>query len=98
MPTVTVEGNGAVSLQLVLQAAGFKTYQAVVRSVEGIQVWQQSQLSLRTIDSRQAVVLNAPVARFKAGNYTVSLSGVGDREPQEVGNYDFKLVKRAARR
>jgi hypothetical protein len=83
-------------LQLNLkEPVAYRSLRAVLRRVDGRQVWQTDRLPTKPTALGQAVRLSIPARALAAGDYELTLSGqsrVGTFE--EISDYYFAVVKR----
>lgn len=94
-PTVTVDGDIRVRLELHFDAAGYTRYRAVVRTADGADVFNQDRLQVERTAAGPAVVLTLPAALLTAEDYTVRVSGIArDGEADDVAGYVFKVLRR----
>ena len=71
------------------------SYRAVLRTLEGAEVWSQSGLSARRAGARQAVVVQLRSTLLAGGDYELILQGArpaGNYE--DVDEYYFRIVKK----
>jgi hypothetical protein len=92
-PTLTVEGIDEVRLQLQLESPDFASYQAVIRTADGDEIWRQDRLtSSRAASGETLVTVTLPASRFTTQDYTVRVSGVmADGAAEDVGGFSFRV-------
>ena len=93
--TLIIERDSEVNLQLQLESTDYLSYQAVIRTPEGKEIWRQDALKPQRTASGQAIILAMPAGRFDNEDYMVRLSGIaagGDLE--DVSSYYFRARKR----
>jgi hypothetical protein len=94
-PTLVIEGNLQVSLQLHLETGGYKSYRAMLRTAEGDEVWSQDRLQPQSTRSGQTIIVKLPASRFSSRDYTIKLSGVTPGgEFEEVSSYYFRVKRK----
>jgi heme exporter protein D len=79
-----------VALRVRLEADDYATYQASLRTVEGVAIWSRRNLKARA--DRLAVVV--PATKLAAGDYILTLSGVKADTTEEVNRYFFRVSKK----
>jgi hypothetical protein len=90
--TLTIERDTEVHLELHLEAVDYGSYRAVLRTVEGKEIWSQDRLRPERTASGQAVVVRVPTSRFSDEDYTARLSGVSSSgELEDVSSYYFRV-------
>jgi anti-sigma factor RsiW len=94
-PKLIIDGHVQVRLQLHFEEGDYTTYQAVLRTAEGDEVWRQDQLMLRRTQSGPAIIVTLPASHFSSRDYTIRLSGVtAEAAVEEVSSYYFRAEKR----
>lgn len=94
-PKLIIEGNVQVRFQLNFEAGDYQSYQALLRTAEGDEIWRQDQLTPRPTRSGPAIVVQLPASRFSSRDYTIRLSGVtAEGEVEELSSYYFRVEKR----
>jgi len=84
-----------VRMQLYLDGDDYKSYRAVLETVEGNKVWSSGSLKARPNNSGKVVTLGLPASLFVRGDYILTLSGVkADGSLENVGEYYFNVVKK----
>ena len=74
---------------------GHPSYRAVLRTLEGAEVWSQSGLSARRAGARQAVVVQLRSTLLAGGDYELILQGAGPAgNYEDVDEYYFRIVKK----
>jgi hypothetical protein len=93
---VTISKDEALRLQLIVKAEGdYQSYSAVLRTVEGKQVFSQRRLHLTTNNSQRLITLEIPAKSVPPGDYELTLSGVGKSGvSEEIADYYFTWVKK----
>jgi hypothetical protein len=94
---LVIEGNtNRVRLQLSLKRKSeHPGYRAVLRTLEGVEVWNRIGLSARREGAGQAVTAQLPTRLLAGGDYELVLQGAtpsGDYE--DVDEYYFRIVKK----
>ncbi len=86
---------GTVELQLPLEGDDYKSYRAVLGTVEGKQVLNQAALKPQKSASGNAIVLRVPAKLLGDNDYILRLSG-GDAEGgfEDISKYYFRVVRR----
>ena len=88
-----VVGNAAeIRLRLEVDATGYESYLAVVRTADGVEIWRQDRLKLESSSGAgTGVTVTVPASRFAGDDYTVTLSGVtSSGGGEEIGGYSFR--------
>ena len=94
---LVIEGNtNRVRLQLSLKRTSeHRSYRAVLRTLEGVEVWNRSGLPARPASSGQAIILQLPTTLLAAGDYELALQGMTPSGSYEdVDEYYFRIVKK----
>lgn len=87
-------GTELVRLELGLESEAFTRYRAVVRTLEGDEVWSRVLRKTQVAGSGAAVVLNVPTALFSNRNYLISLSGaVHETDFEDLSKYAFRVKR-----
>lgn len=85
----------AVRLRVFLEIDEYPRYSAVLRTLDGKEIWQQSSLRSRSIGQAKAILLNIPAARFSNGDYLLTLNGiVPSGEGTTAGETYFTVQKK----
>lgn len=80
-----------VELRMRLEADDYPFYQAVIRAVDGGEVFSQRNIKPR---ASATVAVKAPATKLPAGDYILTLSGVNSAgAAEEVNRYFFRVVK-----
>jgi hypothetical protein len=78
-------------IQLDLPEGGYRSYRAVVRTVEGREVFSSPRLRTR---NEKSLPLNIPARLLSPDDYEIQLSGVNSSaETQDIGSYYFRVLK-----
>jgi hypothetical protein len=84
-------GTDQIRLQMKVGTENARTYRAVIRTVEGAQIWTQRSITPRS----GAVSVNAPADKFPLGDYILTLSATtATGETQEVNRYFFRVIRK----
>lgn len=86
-----------VSLRLMLEKEGrFKSYRAVVRTIDGKQLWAQDQLRLSPgNDPRSDIAVTLPASVLLPGDYVLTLSGITTKGAvEDVEDYFLRVVNK----
>jgi len=84
-------GADQVELRMRQEANDYQTYQAVVRTVEGADVFSRRNIKPR---NGSTVVVKAPATKLSAGDYILTLSGLNSAGgAEEVNRYFFRVSK-----
>jgi hypothetical protein len=87
---VVTPTTGELRIQLDLRAGGYRSYRAVVRTVEGRVVARQD---LRAVKGK-FLPLHLPAKLFSPDDYEILLSGINPSgELEEIDNYYFRVLK-----
>jgi hypothetical protein len=87
-----------VQLQLGLARDEYQSYQAVVLTDEGGEIFVADKLKPVTAAGARAIAFDLPARLLSSGDYQVKLSGLADGgEPENVGKYYFRVALAAAR-
>lgn len=89
-PLIIPRDTEQVELRVRLEADDYATYQAVLRTVEGVEILSRRNLKARA--GRLAVV--APASKLAAGDYILTLAGVKADTAEEVNRYFFRVGKK----
>lgn len=94
--TLTV-GQGADRVRLLAEVSvqDYKSYQAVLRTAEGVEVWRGVVKPGGRKKDVAVIVLNPPARVFRSGDYTLSLAGLRtDGSTDAAGEYQFRVSRR----
>jgi hypothetical protein len=87
-------GAALVWMQLYLEQDDYKTYRAVLETVEGNRIWSSGLLKARPTRSSRVVTLGLPASLLNKRGYILILSGVNaEGSLENVGEYYFNVVK-----
>lgn len=82
-----------LQLKLGLTEDKFPSYQAVIETDEGVELYTIKELKAKSAGDEKAVVLNLPGRLLPTGNYQVHLSGMTiEKGYAEVGLYPFQVI------
>jgi hypothetical protein len=80
-----------VRMQLKLEANNFSSYQAVLETVEGNQIWRSKKLKS---ESKKSVSISVPAKLLKKADYILSLKGLTkDGLYERVEDYTFTIIR-----
>ncbi|MGE0128353.1 MAG: hypothetical protein AB7U82_09760 [Blastocatellales bacterium] len=83
-----------VELRMRLEANDYRSYQAVIRTVEGAEVFSSQNIKPRASRNSATVSVKAPATKLSAGDYILTLSGVNSAvQAEEVNRYFFRVVR-----
>lgn len=86
---------GTVQLQLPLEADDYKSYRAVLGTVEGKQVLTQAALKPQKTAFGKGVVLRVPAKLLGDNDYVLRLSGAdAEGRFEDISKYYFRVVRR----
>lgn len=86
---------GVVQLQVQFDKSEYASYGAIVRTVDGRQVFQQTGLKPRPLKTGVGVSLRLPATRLPRNDYILILYGVlASGETEEVERYFFRVEKK----
>lgn len=93
---VIQSGTDRIRLQLSLRRKSeHSRYRAVLRTLDGVEVWKRSGLSARQANAGQAVVAQLPAKLLAAGDYELVLQGATPgADYEDVAEYYFRIVKK----
>jgi hypothetical protein len=83
-----------VRLQIVADQNDYKSYRAVLETVDGKRIWSSGLLQARSNRFGKLVTLRLPARLFTRGDYILTFSGLNDGGLENVGEYYFNVVKR----
>ncbi len=85
-----------VPLQLRLDQDGFSSYDAVLETAGGNQIWQQQNLSShRTPGGKHVIAVELPSSILRRGTYVLKLTGITpSKHKEEAADYIFRIVRR----
>ncbi|MEK6286537.1 MAG: hypothetical protein AABO57_12415 [Acidobacteriota bacterium] len=84
-----------VTLQINVRGNDYKSYRAVIRTVEGREVWSKSDLKAQPKGNGRVVVLRLPPSALATEDYILTLSGVDVAGAAEViDEYSFSASKK----
>lgn len=95
LPTVTLTGDGDLTVQLELEPVDFPAYDAALVGASGDRVlWRSDRLIARSAGDRKRIDLRLPAAVLSPQDYLVRVSGLPDRgAPEIVGEYRFTITR-----
>src|SRR5262249_29156053 len=84
-----------VVLQMKVPAAEQRSFQAVLRTVEGVQVWSKASINARPqAKGGPLVSVSIPAAKLVAADYILTLSAIRDvKEAEGINRYFFRVVR-----
>ncbi len=85
-------------LELVLEESRYDSSRAELQDVEGRRLWQEASLQPEAARAGKMIAMRVPAKLLPPGDYIVLLSGIRKGAAQEISNYTFTVVARAARR
>jgi hypothetical protein len=86
-----------VRLQLELAADQYQSYQAVVQTDEGSEVFASDKLKPEAAESERIVAFDLPASLLRSGDFQVKLRGLSDGgNLEDVGNYYFRVARVAS--
>ncbi len=81
-----------VRLQVRFDADDYSSYQALLRIIDGAQVFSQRSLKARSSKDGATVSIKIPAKKLVRNDYILTLSGVGDHgQMEEVERYFFRV-------
>lgn len=81
-------GTSAARLRLALKGGDYRSYVAVLQTVEGGRVWSGAGRKAEASEAGETVVVNVPAKVFRRKDYIVTLSGVtAGGETKEINEY-----------
>jgi hypothetical protein len=84
-----------VRLQLALDGDNYRSYRAVLRSVEGKEIFARRGLKAQSTRSGSAVTLELPARTFPGGDFILTLSGTKSQgEVEDVHKYFLSVSKK----
>jgi hypothetical protein len=89
--------QGAGLLRLLMNVerdSGYKSYRAVLRTVEGVEIRKQDILPIGSAQDGKTAVLSLPSKSLASGDYILTLSGVNRKGDIEEISYYYFRVKR----
>jgi len=90
--------QGARLLKLLLKLKGeveYKSYQAILLTVEGAEKWSRDKLHAKRTGSGRSIELWLPTKTFSPGDYELRLKGhASDGTLEETGDYYYLSVRR----
>ena len=93
--TLIIEDHTELRLQLQFEPGDYKSYRAVLRTGDRVEIWRQDQLTPRRTPTGQAIVVSLPASRFSGQDYTITLSGVTPGgEFEDVSGYCFRVQRK----
>jgi hypothetical protein len=66
----------------------------VLATPEGRKVWERDRLKGKRENTGSLVVVMLPARRLTSRDYVLSLKGAAGGEPEDVGKYSFRVVRR----
>src|SRR5207302_5304478 len=93
---VIASPDAILRLQLVVKAEGdYQSYSAVLRTVEGKEVFTQRRLRSTTRNSQRFITLDVPTRNISAADYELTLIGLSKTgSSEELADYYFTAVKK----
>ena len=93
--TLIIEDHTELRLQLQFEPGDYKSYRAVLRTGDRVEIWRQDQLTPRRTPAGQAIEVSLPASRFSGQDYTITLSGVTPGgEFEDVSGYYFRVQRK----
>jgi hypothetical protein len=92
-----VIGRQATQVRLLVQVSnqGYQSYEAVIRTAEGAEVWRGTVKSHGGEGEAETVALNPPARVFRSEDYTLSLAGSrGGGAAEAAGEYQFRVQRK----
>ena len=91
---VVPANTNRVRLQLGLRRKSeHPRYRVVLRTFEGVEMWNRSGLSARRAGAGQAVIAQLPAKLLAGGDYELVLQGATGGDYEDVDEYYFRIVK-----
>jgi hypothetical protein len=88
-------GAATVTLQVLLEAQGFSSYDAAITDAAGTRVWQGQDLRPHAAATGQIVSVSVPATAFTTDRYVLELNGTSPSGAREfVNTYPFRLRRR----
>jgi hypothetical protein len=88
-------GIESVAVDLFLESPDFSQFQAALRNpATGATIWRSGQVAPSVASASRVVRIVVPARVLKAQHYSVDLSGVGAGDPELLGSYVFRVVRR----
>jgi hypothetical protein len=85
-------GADQVELRMRLEANDYTSYQAVIRTVEGAEVFSRQNIKPRAGRNGATIAIKAPATKLSAGDYILTLSGLTPAGAvEEVNRYFFRI-------
>ena len=82
-----------VRLQLALEGDDYRSYRAVLRSVEGKEIFRRGGLKARAMRSGRTVALELPAGNFPEGDFILTLSGSTSQGEEDINKYFLSVRK-----
>ncbi len=83
-----------IELRMRLEANDYASYQAVIRTVEGAEVFSRRNIKRRAGRNVATVAIKAPTTILSAGDYILTLSGLNSiGAVEEVNRYFFRISR-----
>ena len=83
-----------VRLQLAFEGDSYRSYRAVLRSVEGKETFRRGGLKGRVTRSGRNVTLELPAGAFPEGDFILTLSGATAQGEEEINKYFLSVRKK----
>lgn len=84
---------GRLRLELKLEGEIRNLYQVDLRTVEGDEVWKQSNLKARQLRAGNILVATVPAGQLKENDYIVRLSRLLGKSYETIGTYYFAVLR-----
>ena len=87
--------TSAVVLQMRVQDTEERTYQVVLRTVEGAEVWRKAPIKARPQPTNGSLAsVSIPASKLGAGDYILTVSASrGARQAEELNRYFFRVIR-----
>jgi hypothetical protein len=89
--------RGAERVKLLAEVSGqdYQSYEALLRTAEGVEVWRGSVKAGGRKRGAAVVAFTPPARVFHGGDYTLSVTGLrADGSPDAAGEYQFRVSRR----
>lgn len=85
-----------VTLQINVRGDDYKSYRAVIRTVEGREVWSKSELKAQPKGAGKVIFLRLPASVLATEDYILTLSGVDAAGAAIIDEYSFSATKKVS--
>ena len=90
--------TGTARLRLGFKNGRYRSYSALVKTIDGTVVWNSPTIRARTPTAGQNVVIDIPAEVFTRKDYTITLNGLTSQgETKEINEYFLTIRKSATR-